>query len=108
MSGTIARAEEIMQQESTQTEPGRQPAHKEPTSPNYARCWATWRRIRESGDPKGAPAAAKNSEKNEGEKNEEVSTPHDTAAMAVAAGAGKGSRGNSGPRFRWVRYREHR
>ncbi len=87
---TIARAEAIVQQESAQTEPVlAEPAHKEPDiAATTAAAWATWRRIRESGDSKGGPASAQNSEKNQEEKNE-TSMPHDAAAMAAAAGAEK-------------------
>lgn len=45
-----------------------------------AAAWASWRRIRESGDPKATPAEGST-------KEAEESTPQDAAAMAVAAGA---------------------
>jgi hypothetical protein len=76
-------------------------AHKEPAqkeseiAATTAAAWATWRRIRESGDPKSAASAppAKNSAKNDIDINEEsrdeAVKPHDSAAMAVAAGAEK-------------------
>jgi twitching motility two-component system response regulator PilH len=46
-----------------------------------AAAWASWRRIRESGDPKAASEAAS--------QQPEGSAPQDAAAMAVAAGAEK-------------------
>jgi CheY-like chemotaxis protein len=46
---------------------------------NTAAAWASWRRIRESGDPKAAPETSQ----------KEADEPQDAAAMAVAAGAEK-------------------
>jgi ribonuclease E len=51
-----------------------------------AAAWASWRRIRESGDAKGNAAQSTESKM---ESQEEASAPKDTAAMAVAAGAEK-------------------
>ncbi len=51
-----------------------------------AAAWASWRRIRETGDAKGAPGPAP--EPNEKEEAA-ASDPQDAAAMAVAAGAEK-------------------
>ncbi len=48
-----------------------------------AAAWASWRRIRESGDSKAA------SDEPPQKEVEQASTPQDTAAMAVAAGAEK-------------------
>ena len=47
---------------------------------NTAAAWASWRRIRESGDPKAASPET---------SQKEVEPPQDAAAMAVAAGAEK-------------------
>ena len=47
---------------------------------NTAAAWASWRRIRESGDPKAASQET---------SQKEVEPPQDAAAMAVAAGAEK-------------------
>ena len=47
-----------------------------------AAAWASWRRIRESGDPKGSAQAKP-------DDDAEDESPRDTAAMAVAAGAEK-------------------
>jgi CheY-like chemotaxis protein len=54
-----------------------------------AAAWASWRRIRETGDAKGTPSSAESAEKNESGS----STPQDAAAMAVAAGAEKAPEG---------------
>jgi CheY-like chemotaxis protein len=48
-----------------------------------AAAWASWRRIRETGDAKAAPASSESAQK------EESAAPHDAAAMAAAAGAEK-------------------
>ncbi len=50
-----------------------------------AAAWASWRRIRESGDSKATPGQSSK----QGNDAEETPTPQDTAAMAVAAGAEK-------------------
>ena len=52
-----------------------------------AAAWASWRNIRESGDPKSKAPESKSSKKQE--EVEESNSPRDTAAMAVAAGAEK-------------------
>ena len=50
-----------------------------------AAAWASWRQIRETGDPRAkSPEAAKSSQAEDEEESEE---PRDAAAMAVAAGA---------------------
>ena len=52
-----------------------------------AAAWASWRQIRETGDPRAkSPEAAKSSHP-EVENEEESDVPQDAAAMAVAAGA---------------------
>jgi hypothetical protein len=51
-----------------------------------AAAWASWRRIRETGDAKGK---ASGQDKSQNEAIQEDSTPEDVAAMAVAAGAEK-------------------
>jgi hypothetical protein len=51
-----------------------------------AAAWASWRRIRESGDSK---AASDEPTQKEAKEAEEVAAPQDEAAMAVAAGAEK-------------------
>jgi CheY-like chemotaxis protein len=51
-----------------------------------AAAWASWRRIRESGDSKATPGQ---SSKQGNDAEQETPTPQDTAAMAVAAGAEK-------------------
>ena len=86
----LSAREEIVPQESASADPvPAEPVHKEPDiAATTAAAWATWRRIRESGDGKSASAAVSNPEKNQDEKNE-TPTPHDGAAMAVAAGAEK-------------------
>ncbi len=52
-----------------------------------AAAWASWRRIRETGDPKAAHSSADQKEESG------ASTPQDEAAMAVAAGAEKAPEG---------------
>jgi CheY-like chemotaxis protein len=49
-----------------------------------AAAWASWRRIRESGDPKDAMQSP-----HKGKDEDQFSSLHDEAAMAVAAGAEK-------------------
>jgi hypothetical protein len=49
-----------------------------------AAAWASWRRIRETGDPKAAEGTNKSKE-----EASAGSAPQDLAAMAVAAGAEK-------------------
>jgi two-component system chemotaxis response regulator CheY len=63
----------------------KEPANKESEiAETTAAAWASWRRIRESGDGKGGSAkAAPSKEEKEKEK------AHDASAMAVAAGAEK-------------------
>jgi twitching motility two-component system response regulator PilH len=57
-------------------------AHKESKiAASTAAAWASWRRIRESGDSKGTNSESVKTE------NEVSTVPEDTAAMAVAAGA---------------------
>ncbi|MGP0019939.1 MAG: response regulator [Candidatus Sulfotelmatobacter sp.] len=55
-----------------------------------AAAWASWRRIRETGDAKAAPAPAESVEK----EDPAASAPRDAAAMAVAAGAEKAPEGS--------------
>jgi CheY-like chemotaxis protein len=92
VSEPAVNAEEAVQEsahaESSETESApAEPAHKEPDiAATTAAAWATWRRIRESGDSKSASSPG-TSAKNTDEKHEDA--PRDTAAMAVAAGAEK-------------------
>jgi two-component system chemotaxis response regulator CheY len=65
----------------------KEPANKESEiAETTAAAWASWRRIRESGDGKGSSAKAAASKE---EKEKEKSAAHDGSAMAVAAGAEK-------------------
>jgi CheY-like chemotaxis protein len=66
--------------------PGGEMAKKESEiAATTAAAWASWRQIRETGDPRAkSPEAAKSSQAEDEEESEE---PRDAAAMAVAAGA---------------------
>jgi len=54
-----------------------------------AAAWASWRRIRETGDSKATPAGSSKPKQQDEEDEDETPAPPDTAAMAVAAGAEK-------------------
>jgi CheY-like chemotaxis protein len=95
-----ARAEESVSQEVTPAEAApKDPVHKESEiAATTAAAWASWRRIRETGDarsaaPSAAPAknaeSSKIEEERKDERKEEASERHEAAAMAVAAGAEK-------------------
>jgi hypothetical protein len=59
-----------------------------------AAAWASWRRIRETGDAKATPAPSESAQKEEAPA---ASAPQDAAAMAVAAGAEKAPEGSHAP-----------
>jgi len=95
-----ARAEESVSQDAASQEAApKDPVHKESEiAATTAAAWASWRRIRETGDarsaaPSAAPAknaeSSKIEEERKDERKEEASERHEAVAMAVAAGAEK-------------------